>query len=575
MLKGILEKKGWFHAPHKFSGFTTLFLTTLSLLLLIPGIGMSVASVGNLPMPPVDNDAGMMSEEIVEGNLSDVTGIMTDLILSTSRLDIPFLETSIDQCRDMESISGKETDADEEYVDSGKGFVLLASYHENDTAKSKVDQHIYLFTTKKRRTFERWLERSGRYLDTIKSILREEGLPEELVYLPLIESGYNTSALSKARAVGPWQFIKSTARRYGLKIDYWRDERRDPIKSTRAAARYLKDLYAQFGSWALTLAAYNAGEGRVRRALYRTKSDNYWRIIRSRYLKSETKNYVSKFIAGGIIASEPEKYGFIDIDYHEPLRFEEKEIRLPASLSFIARCTNSDIKTIRELNPELKRWCTPPYLKSYIVRIPEGTGEKFSECFKSASAGERMSKVPYIVKKGDTLYDLAKKYGISRKELYALNRGINPRRLRPGMMIYLPPMDRTSEPDTALVRDETPRVFPYTVKKGDTIYDIAKEFGVSRKELLAANKGVKPRRLRPGMIIYIPQSAGIRGTKSTLKKTRVTTVPYIIKKGDTLYDIAKKYRIPRKKLFALNKGIKPERLRPGSKIYIPVVTKSM
>ncbi len=327
----------------------------------------------------------------------------------------------------------------EEKKEENPEYIILASYSENELVKKYVDRQIKIYTTKKRKTFAQWLARAGRYLELIKSILREEGLPEELVYLPLIESGFNTRARSHARAVGPWQFISATAKKYGLKINYWVDERRDPVKSTRAAARYLKDLYDQFGSWPLALAAYNAGEGRVRRALRKCKTDDYWRIIKTRYLKRETKHYVSKFFAAGIIASEPEKYGFSDIQYHEPIKFEEVSIDKPASLKFIARCAKTSLRHIKELNPELKRWCTPVDEPTYVLRIPEGTREDFLECFNNAPPNKRMPRVPYIIKKGDTIYEIAKRYGIKRRDIFALNKGINPRRLRPGRILYLPP----------------------------------------------------------------------------------------------------------------------------------------
>ena len=318
-------------------------------------------------------------------------------------------------------------------------YVILASYTENELVRQYVDRQIKIYTTKKRKTFAQWLARAGRYIELIKRILREEGLPEELVYLPLIESGFNTRARSHARAVGPWQFISATAKKYGLKINYWVDERRDPVKSTHAAARYLKNLYEQFGSWPLALAAYNAGEGRVRRALRKCKTDDYWRIIKTRYLKRETKHYVSKFFAAGIIASDPEKYGFNDIQYHEPIRFEEVTIDKPASLKFIARCAKTSLRYIRELNPELKRWCTPVDEPAYTLRIPEGTREDFLECFYKAPPNRRMPRVPYIIKKGDTIYEIAKRFGIKRKDIFALNKGVNPRRLHPGRILYLPP----------------------------------------------------------------------------------------------------------------------------------------
>ncbi|GEM_PF-1935260 len=429
----------------------------------------------------------LVQSRLFEQTFSLLKGLsIDDFLLSISAAELtPYL------CRQP------ITDAPGETGPAKREFLLLASYKDDDSARSLVERHIYLYTTRKRRSFATWLQRSGRYLDTIKAILRENDLPEDLVYLPLIESGFSTDARSSAHAVGPWQFIPSTGRSYGLKMDYWRDERRDPIKSTVAAARYLKDLYNRFGSWPLALAAYNAGEGRIRRALRKTRSDSYWRIIRTGYLKRETKDYVSKFIAAGKIASEPEKYGFTDIDYHEPMRFDEVEINSPVSLSFIAKCTESTIRKIRELNPELKRWCTPPDLRTYTVRIPEGTAGRFTECFNNASPKERMPKIPYIIKKGDTLWDIANTFRVTRRELYALNRGIDPKRLRPGSILYLPPSDDTLE---ALSVPKT----PYIIRKGDTLWDIAKRLGIRQKALYALNRGIDPTRLRPGSIIYVP-----------------------------------------------------------------------
>jgi len=382
-------------------------------------------------------------------------------------------------------------------------YVILASYSQNVLARSSIERQIALYTTRKRKTFAKWLERSGRYLPLIRDILKEEALPEDLIFLPLIESGYNTAARSHARAVGPWQFISATAKRYGLKINYWVDERRDPVKSTRAAARYLSSLYEQFCSWPLALAAYNAGEGRVRMAIRRSRTDDYWKIARSHYyLKRETRNYVSKFIAAGTIASDPEAYGFNDIDYHRPISFEAVTINHPASLSFIARCSGTSLKVIKGLNPELKRWCTPPNLRTYTVRIPKGMGEDFRRCFENASARDRMPRIPYIIRQGDTISEIAERYGVPQKEVYALNKGISPRRLRPGSMIYLPPVD--AKRGRVISRPNRSRSVPYVVQAGDTLYDIAAKYRVSRRKLYALNSGLDPRRLRPGELIYLP-----------------------------------------------------------------------
>ncbi len=368
----------------------------------------------------------------VEGSLIEI-----ERYLFSSERDTPFYYYEpLEYCNSVNNSQNLSLSTFEEFK---KNHLILASYDSSSVAQRYVDYHIKVFTTKKRKSFIRWLQRSGKYIDTIKGILREEGLPEELVYLPLIESGFDTSAKSHRRAVGPWQFISATAKRYGLKINYWVDERRDPEKSTRAAAKYLRALYKRFGSWPLALAAYNAGEGKIYKAVRRVKTDDYWKLVKTRYLKRETRNYVARFIAAGLIASNPEKYGLDDVDIHPPLKYEKVVITKPASVSFIAKCSSVSKSVIRELNPELKRWCTPPDVRAYELRIPEGTKEEFLKCFNSASASERMPRVPYVIKKGDTIYEIAKRHGVSVKSVLLLNKGVNPKRLRPGKIIYLPP----------------------------------------------------------------------------------------------------------------------------------------
>lgn len=320
-----------------------------------------------------------------------------------------------------------------------EGYIILAAYNDNEIARRLITKHIRIYTTRKKEDFQRWLNRSGMYIETIKRILRDEGLPEELVYLPIIESGYYPKARSHRRAVGPWQFIPATARKYGLKIDYWIDERRDPEKSTHAAARYLKDLYERFGSWHLALAAYNAGEGRIYRAITKSKSDDFWDIIQTRYIKSETRNYVAKFIAAALIAQNPELYGFDTKKIRKPLEYEKIEIDKPVSLKFVASCTNTDIRTIRLLNPELKQWCTPPDARAYELKIPKGKSEQFLQCYQKATPKERLPMVPYQIRKGDTIARIAKRYGLRVNDILALNKKVNPRRLLPGDTIYLPP----------------------------------------------------------------------------------------------------------------------------------------
>jgi membrane-bound lytic murein transglycosylase D len=220
------------------------------------------------------------------------------------------------------------------------------------TINAQVERWIDYFQTRIPKRFQIWLSRSGRYDKMMRGILKEYGLPEDLFYLAMIESGFSCNAYSRAHASGPWQFIRGTGRRYGLKIDYWVDERRDPVKATHAAAQYLRDLYKEFGSWYLAAAGYNAGEAKIRRALKRYKADDFWDIShrRRRYLKRETKNYVPKMIAAALIAKEPGKYGFKQITYEESMSFDTVKVHGGTSLGVAAKLAGIKTQHLAALN---------------------------------------------------------------------------------------------------------------------------------------------------------------------------------------------------------------------------------
>jgi membrane-bound lytic murein transglycosylase D len=217
------------------------------------------------------------------------------------------------------------------------------------------------------------------------------------------------------------------------------DERRDPVKSTVAAANYLKDLYEMFGSWNLAMAAYNAGEGKILKALNKTKAEDYWALLNTRYIRKETKNYVPKFIAASLIATNPESFGFEDIEYHAPLNYDKVSIESPVDLEVIAECAETSMEVIKELNPELRRWCTPPDVSEYILRVPEGRGDLFLENLSQIPEEKRFTVDKYNVKKGDTLTRISKKKFIPVQVIRDLNSLEKIKPLRAGTTIFIPP----------------------------------------------------------------------------------------------------------------------------------------
>lgn len=235
-----------------------------------------------------------------------------------------------------------------------------------------VRAFVRTFSTSQRSVFAGYLARSGRYLPLMQQIFKECGLPRDLVYLCLVESGFSPWAVSPAAAVGPWQFIQGTAARYGLKVNQWVDERRDPEKSTRAAARYLQDLYRQFGSWYLAAAGYNAGEKRVEGVVNRHDTRDFWTMSAKGLLPRETCNYVPQLIAAALIAKNPPKYGFKEIRYHAPVKFGRVKVPPGTDLPDFARSLGVDYQSLQELNPELNRALAPPESRGYPLKVPWG-----------------------------------------------------------------------------------------------------------------------------------------------------------------------------------------------------------
>jgi membrane-bound lytic murein transglycosylase D len=300
----------------------------------------------------------------------------------------------------------------------------------------KVRYFIDYFTNRSKASFEKILARSGKYMPMIAKVLSDEGLPEELAYLALIESAFLPQATSSHGAAGLWQFIPSTARLYGLRIDSWLDERRDPEKSTRAAAAYLKELHSLFGRWYLATAAYNAGPGAIDRAMQQSGAKDFWTLSQRAQLSDETRNFVPKFVAVAMIATDPEKYGFTTLQYDAPLEYEELEVRRPLRIGVMAEMAETDVATIRALNPALRGNTTPPSSESFIVKLPVGRSSLFAKAYDALEAGAAEQAITHEVKKGETLFSIARRYGQEVSGLMRLN-GLTNARLYVGQQLKI------------------------------------------------------------------------------------------------------------------------------------------
>jgi membrane-bound lytic murein transglycosylase D len=412
----------------------------------------------------------------------------------------------------------------------------------------------------------------------MRDVLKEKGLPEDLVYLSMIESGFNPYAYSRSKAMGPWQFIYLTGKRYGLKANWWVDERRDPEKSTIAAAGYLKDLYDMFECWYLAAAGYNAGENKIAIGMKRYRTEDFWELTKYRYLKQETKHYVPQMIAAALLAKDPEKYGFIGIEYQEPLRYDKVMVPPAMDLRFIAKACEFTVEELKELNPELRRWCTPPDAPEYEIKIPFGKKDLFLKNFESLRPGGKTSFKTHIVKKGETPQQIARLYSVELEPILEMNRLQKKSRLSVGTNLLIPlPKEKEIKPGPLAPKPSVEKGRPsgseeitYIIKKGDTLWSIANEMGVNIGALSSWNKLHPEKKLMPGDQLKIRVAMGENLSEASQNEKGKKEIIYVVKTGDSLWSIASKHNVSISEIKNWNNLDGNDRIYPSERLKLKV-----
>jgi len=441
----------------------------------------------------------------------------------------------------------------------------------------QVAGYINYFSNRGRGTVERALARSGRYEDMIRRTLREEGVPQDLIYLAQAESGFHPLAVSRAGARGMWQFMGTRAKGYGLDRSWWVDDRQDPEKATRAAAHHLKDLYNEFGDWYLAMAAYNSGPGTVQSAVKRTGYADFWELYRRNALPKETRNYVPIILAVTIMAKNPAQYGLDAVVKEQPVPYDTIKIDYPIDLRLAAECVDATASDLLDLNPRLLRLTTPKFPgkdQQFELHLPAGTAGKFQMAVASIPADKRVWWRYHKVQGGETLAAVARTYHTTPRaiaEANDLNDGLNNGALSPETRLIIP-IAAGKQSDTSTYAHA---ITHYKVRKGDTVESVAENFGVSAKMLRGWNR-LKGSSLAGRKVLYlhlpVTRSAGETQVASkhssrthhqagTQTASASAVLHHKVKRGETLYSIATSYNTTVQALKHDNRNIAA--LRPG------------
>jgi len=519
---------------------------------------------------------------------------------------------------DLERPKGDKSDkiekSDKGDKDDQDAAVLDAPAIEDIEPQYNAEVHRYIeyFTGAGRSVFERWLVRSGRYMGMFRDVLKKEGLPPDLVHLVFVESGFNVNARSVSAAVGPWQFLRSTGRLFGLTVNQWVDERKDPEKSTVAAARYLKHLYSIFGDWPLALASYNAGEGTVLRAIKRQGTTNYWDLR----LPRQTEDYVPQFMAVLAISREPGKYGFDAVELDEPMNFDEIALRGSVDLRGISKLADCSYEEMKLLNPAVLKHAAPERDGVTMLRVPRGKAEVILGKLQDGAELPAINlSVNHRVRRGETLSEIANHYRVSPQQLAHANGISRSRPLRRGMTLKVPAS--LSRPSAAEIPQGDPRAstayvppralrtpasldaesdaggrLNHTVHRGETLAMIAEQYGVHENDIRRWNH-LGPGKVRRGTRLKIrtgeaavasrerveadsvrvaslspPSARKSSAHRSHSRATVAAGMVVTVRAGETLGVLAERHNTTIAQLKLAN-GLSSSRIRAGQRLRIP------
>lgn len=495
----------------------------------------------------------------------------------------------------------KSLGAWEEGVPAREEAAAVTAYDFPVTINRQVEYYLDFFQNEHRKTFEFWLARSGRYLPMIQKELKEAGLPQDLAYLAMIESGYNNGAYSRAQAVGMWQFMKGTGRNYGLLVNDYVDERRDPVKATRAAISYLSALYQEFGSWYLAVAGYNAGEGKIRRAIKKYNTTNFWKLAQGEFLQLETKRYVPKLIAAIILAREPEKYGFSGVEYLAPLEYDTVEVPRWTALRAVALAADADLEELNRLNRELCKPFTPPDSADYALKVPAGKKAQVERNLPRVRAIVSTDFKTHKVREGETLTAICARYGLSKTVILKANN-LRTAKLQAGVRLRIPFRTTNYEllpegvdmPDRLVAASASGDFILHKVRPGDTVSELAKLYNVPSHLIAGWNDLEDISRIRAGqqLALYVRRgdepepddviqvaSKEVAGAVSPAaqrkKAVAVASVVsaedstyYQVRQGDSLWAIARRFQVSTADIKKWNRLEKTDIIHPGTSLLV-------